>query len=115
MEEGRAGRSERIVEFVDDAAIDLVGIAITTQAIWGERQEKLYTDFLKSTFEFLLENPEAGDLIADSVEFAGYRVYLAKYRKRRTAHGHRIFYRASEGGILVVRILHTAMDWSEHL
>ena len=33
-------------------------------------------------------------------------VYSVKFSKRRSAHGHRIFYREIEGGIRVIRVLH---------
>jgi len=43
----------------------------------------------------------------------GYRVFTAKYSKRRTAHGHRILFREIDGGIEIIRLMHTAMYWPD--
>lgn len=105
-------RERCIVRFTGEARLELAGIDNATAQQWGEEQAERYLAFLEETLEWLAREPGAGSPLE---EWPEYRVYLAKIRRRRSSHGHRIFYREIDGGIRVIRILHTAMNWPEHL
>lgn len=68
--------------------------------------------FLNETLERISTNPSLGMPVP---EWFDYSVYVAKFSRRRSASGHRIFYRRIEGGIRVIRILHASMNWTDHL
>jgi plasmid stabilization system protein ParE len=101
-----------IVQLSEAAHFDLAGIDNSTADIWGEAQAERYIAYLRETFAQLLHDPALGKTADNS---SGIRIYIAKFRKRRNAHGHRILYRPIDGGIRIIRILHTAMHWPDHL
>lgn len=105
---GQEEHSNRIIRLTEAAQYDLSGIDNATAATWGEDQADRYLAFLTETLTILADNPKLG---IDVEEFPGIRVFTAKVSKRRNAYGHRIFFREIEGGIRVIRILHTAMNW----
>ena len=105
-------RPERLIRLTDAARNDLASVDNATAATWGEVQAERYLAFLSTIFELIADQPRIGTLVDD---FPGIRVYSAKIVKRKSAHGHRIFYREIEGGVRIIRILHTAMNWSDHL
>ena len=84
---------------------DIVAISEYTTAEFGEEQARLYRDQLVSCFNLLLEYPELGRS-ADEIA-AGLR------RIRQQAHV--VFYLPSDDAILIVRVLHHAMDFERHL
>ncbi len=104
--------SLRVIEFSEAAALDFAGIDNATAQQWGDTQAERYIAFLREIFASLAQEPEMGMRIDSR---SGFLMFVAKYSKRRNAHGHRIFYTKIENGILVVRILHTAMNWTEIL
>jgi plasmid stabilization system protein ParE len=104
--------SERIIEITEAAQYDLAGIDNATAAMWGEAQAERYIAYLRETVAYLVDDPTLGYPIDQR---PGYYVYTAKYSKRRAAKGHRIFYRQIENGIRIIRILHTSMNWPDHL
>jgi plasmid stabilization system protein ParE len=63
-------------------------------------------------FNDLLTDPKKGALVKQRDD---YRSYVARFKPRRGAHGHRVLYRETDYGILVIRILHTAMNWTDYL
>lgn len=102
----------RVIEFSEAAALDFAGIDNATAQQWGNAQAERYIAFLREVFASLAQEPKMGDSIDDR---PGFSAFVAKYNKRRNAHGHRIFYTEIENGILIIRILHTAMNWTEIL
>jgi len=57
---------------------------------------------------------EDGDLLPIELsDRPGVRVYTAVWGDAK--NGHRIFFRVDMGEVVVVRILHTAMDYYRHL
>lgn len=104
--------SLRLIRFTDEARLDVARIDNATFQRWGEAQAERYIAYLSEIFAYLAREPSLGEPLRD---WPGYRVYTAKYRKRRNAYGHRIFYREIEDGIRIIRILHTAMNWPDHL
>jgi plasmid stabilization system protein ParE len=103
---------QRIVIFTEDALADLASIDNATASMWGEKQAERYLAFLNEVLHTLAANPR----IADSIdERPGYLVFIGRYSKRRTSHGHRIFFRKMNNSIEIIRILHTAMYWPSQL
>lgn len=82
------------------ARIDLLDIARYTLEEWGAEQVQDYLRALDRRFAFLAERPGVGKS-CDEVR-AGYRRY--------PQGSHVVFYRAVEGGIEIVRVLHRAQD-----
>ncbi|NOZ09540.1 MAG: type II toxin-antitoxin system RelE/ParE family toxin [Gammaproteobacteria bacterium] len=92
-------------ELSEAAAKDIEQILQRSIVDFGLAQTEIYFHSLKTCLELLGENPGMGGG-ADDIR-QGYR---------RFAHeSHVIFYRASEQGILVVRILHKRMDANKHI
>ncbi|BDI29675.1 hypothetical protein CCAX7_17260 [Capsulimonas corticalis] len=108
----RSGQSERVIRFTEAALLDLAGIDNATAAMWGAAQAELYLSFLEGVLRVLANNPAQGVVID---QYPQYRSSIARLKNRKSAYGHRIFYREIEGGILVIRILHTAMHWPSHI
>ncbi|MBX3119789.1 MAG: type II toxin-antitoxin system RelE/ParE family toxin [Fimbriimonadaceae bacterium] len=103
---------ERLVLLTEAAMLDLASIDNATASNWGDEQANRYTAFLQETLQSLATNPSIGRTIQQYPELM---MYLAKIRNRRSAHGHRIVYRQISGGIRIIRILHTAMQWEDHI
>ncbi len=100
------------VELTEAALIDLAGVDNATAAIWGEPQAEKYLAFLTDVLNRLATDSRLGTPLS---EYPDLLVYTAKIVARRSAYGHRIFFRPIPGGIRVIRILHTAMNWPDHL
>jgi toxin ParE1/3/4 len=80
---------------------DLRSIRAYTLEAWDEAQEERYLDRLWTRFEILQANPERYRLRSDL--FPGCRI---------AAEGrHVILFRADEGVLKIVRVLHVAMDF----
>ena len=84
---------------------DLESIWIYTAQQWGVEQANRYTDFLTSAFAELAQSPETA-IACDDIR-PGYR--------RRSVERHMIYFRITNYGIAVVRILHGRMDAPRHL
>ena len=108
----KAERQERVILFTEAAMVDIAGIDNATAATWGEIQAERYLRFILAIFTSLSENPGLGSPVKRWPE---YLVYTAKYSRKRSSQGHKIFYRVIERGIRIIRVLHTAMNWPEHL
>jgi toxin ParE1/3/4 len=84
---------------------DLESIFDHTVRQWGVTQAVRYTQVLESAFSALAEAPgkaqDCGNIRS------GYR--------RRGVGKHSIYFRVTDYGIAVIRILHTRMDSSRHL
>lgn len=105
-------RTERVVELSKEATFDLAGIYASTASTWGTSQAERYLIFLREVFDLLLESPGIGQR---SDHFESVRVHIAKLNAKRTAYGHRVFYRESERGIEILRLLHSSLDYPEQL
>jgi|GEM_PF-1810971 len=104
--------SDCIIEFADAATLDLASIDNATDSMWGHNQADMYIEFLQGVIFDLAQHPALG---RDAAQFPGVKTYVAKSRHRRSAHGYRIVYRSIGNGIRIIRILHTAMQWQDHL
>ena len=87
------------------AQADLDDIWTFTTNRWSAAQAELYIRQIQSDIETVAALPEIGRA-CDEIR-RGYRGY-------RTG-SHLIFYRLTDGGIDVVRILHARMDFRRHL
>jgi toxin ParE1/3/4 len=106
-----AGRNpQRIVILSPSAIQDETDVYNYTLSLWGQRQAEEYVDFLDQVMWELAHNPA----IASSVpQLTGVRSHIARWKNTR--QGHRIFFEEMDDGIYVLRILHTAMNWLQHL
>lgn len=100
----------RVAFISPEAEHDLTDIHDGTAEFWGDEQAKAYSDFLLDAAQKLADAPTTAPLVPN---FAGVRVYVAKWKNAR--QGHRIFFKETAQGIEVVRVLHTAMNWQAHL
>jgi toxin ParE1/3/4 len=83
---------------------DLREIARFTSRRWGAEQRRRYIRRLYDRLEVLAARPEIGV----SVD------WLRPGLRRASYASHVIFYRASDRGLEVVRILHVNMDFQRH-
>ncbi|MGY6554302.1 MAG: type II toxin-antitoxin system RelE/ParE family toxin [Wenzhouxiangella sp.] len=91
--------------FTQRAELDLEAIADYTIERFGVEKARSYLVDFKSCFDCLVENPGIGR-----------RVEHLRPELRRYEHGsHIVFYQVSDGGILIVRVLHYRMDVKRHL
>jgi toxin ParE1/3/4 len=72
---------------------------------WGEAQTQVYIDQLEQAILTLQENPHIG-IVCDEIR-EGY----GKYHINR----HMVFYRVTPKKIVIVRVLHDRMDFTQHL
>lgn len=72
---------------------------------FGLGQTEVYFDSLKSCLLLLSDNPELGRTASD----------IAHNYRRFNHQSHVIFYRAHQQDILIIRILHKAMDIERHI
>lgn len=84
---------------------DLEQIWLYSLEQWGLSQANDYTDDLLAAFERLAENPQHGQRI-DHIR-PGYR--------RSRARRHTIYYRITDYGIAIIRVLHDRMLPLRHL
>lgn len=84
---------------------DLSEIWDFTAERWDQHQAQIYVIELKAALERIAARPERGQA-CDEIR-TGYRQYAIG--------SHLIFYVESEGGIVVVRILHQRMDPTRHV
>lgn len=111
MAENPEGRSQsRVVGLSELAGRDQSTIYVYTAEQWGTEQAENCLDFLDALMRKLAEKPDAASFVSKRENI---RVYVARWNTARD--GHRIFFRETEVGIFVLRILHTAMSWTDYL
>jgi toxin ParE1/3/4 len=84
---------------------DLESIWTYTVRQWGVAQADHYTDFLTTAFAELADSPETAPA-CDYIR-PGYR--------RWGVERHMIYFRVTDYGIAVIRVLHDRMDAPRHL
>lgn len=85
---------------------DIVGIADYTIENFGIKQARKYRDGLISCFEDLSKSPERGRLYLHKDD-----TLLMRYRHK----SHIVFYKRTNQGILIIRVLGERMDFIRHL
>lgn len=84
---------------------DLEAIWVYTLQKWGLEQANRYIDILSAAFADLAESPKTAPT-CDRIR-PGYR--------RRSVERHTIYFRLTNYGISIIRILHHSMDAPRHL
>ncbi len=84
---------------------DLAQIWRHTNENWGKSQANNYLQLLEKGFLMLLHHPKSGK-IRDEIR-KGYRSLQVE--------SHVVFYRISNDGIEIVRILHQRMEVNQHV
>lgn len=92
-------------ELSSDAENDVIGIYLYTLENFGPDKADIYTTGLEDRFKLLASNPKLGRQYNE--------VILGTYRIGYESHS--IYYRLSETGIFILRILHQRMDPGRHL
>ena len=87
------------------AVADLEGIWDYTVETWSEEQAERYLRLIDESFHKVADNPGLG---------RPCDVIRKDYRKLGVGR-HMIFYRETDSGIDVVRVLHERMDVDRHL
>ena len=105
-------RRHGIIEHTSGSRADLIMIYVYNHASYGEAAADRYLRFLEEKLQVLAHDPRLGRMVE---EYPNVHSFMIQVRPRKGKHGHRVFYRPTETGIEVIRILHTAMNWSEHL
>jgi toxin ParE1/3/4 len=84
---------------------DLEGVWNYTNREWGLEQADRYIDLLTTAFQILAQSPQSAPACDHIRE--GYR--------RRNVERHMIYFRITEYGVAIIRILHGRMDAPGHL
>ena len=101
------------------ADADMDRILDETLRRFGTKQVQIYAALIESAFQFVADEParpgsrDQGNLMPELRSFP-----VALVAKRRGASAHVVFYvpdGTTGGGILIVRVLHQAMDPMGHL
>ncbi len=105
-----ASGSIRVVRFSQSAARDLEEIYSYTAHFYGIEQAEQYLDFLRAQAEAAAEGPEP---VLSPEAFPDLSLILVKWSGAR--HGHYLVAKLTKSELLVVRVLHTAMDLESRL
>ena len=90
----------RDYKLTEAAKEDLRQISAYTKKTWGKEQEKVYREIIRTALRNLAESPEIGQL----------REELAEGLRSFPVGNHIAYYIKKINQIMVVRILHPAMD-----
>jgi len=93
------------VKLSREARADLKNIDNYTHQTWGRAQADKYLEMIEKGCDLLAKHPTLGR--PQDEFFPGLRKY--------SIGKHYIFYRTTDKGIEVIRILHQAMDISRHI
>jgi len=88
-----------------EAKRDMEAIWLYTLDEWGLEQANRYTDELTVSFGNLAENPQHGTACD----------YIRQGYRRAESGRHMIYFRITDYGIAVIRVLHARMDAPRHL
>ena len=86
------------------ARADMETVWLYSLGQWGQKQTERYVDDLTEAFEFLAERPSAG-VGCDNIR-VGYR--------KHPVIRHVIYYRKTNYGVEVMRVLHNQMLATRH-
>ena len=84
---------------------DLENIWRYTREQWGVEQASRYIDILETTFAGLAESPQSAPA-CDHIR-PGYR--------RRSVARHTVYFRITDYGVAIIRVLHERADAARHL
>ena len=86
------------------AYADIIGIGSYTMERFGIEQARRYRDQLERAFQVLADHPARGRTADD----------VAPGLRRWNYHSHVVFFRPEAQGVVIVRVLHQAMDATRH-
>lgn len=92
------------VTITPKARADLKEISRYTDKTWGRQQRFIYLKRLRGRIELLARYPQSGKM-RDDIWGKPYSFHEGR---------HVIFYRVTEEGIEVLRVLHDARDFQRH-
>lgn len=90
---------------------DIIEALAYTMERWGAEQARKYADLIEEALVVLANDPERGKP-RDDVR-AGIRAFHIAQRGRPARHI--VFYRVRANNVEIVRLLHDAMDFAQHL
>ena len=93
------------IELTRDAERDLIDIYLYGIEQFGQAQAERYAIALNTRIDFIAENPSMGS------DYSTVREGLRRYEHV----SHAVYYRPTPDGILVLRVLHGAMDPGRHI
>lgn len=93
------------IEFTHDAERDLINIFLYGIEHFGPVQAERYTKTLNAKIEMAAEHPDFG------VDYS----FVVEGVRRYESVSHAIYYRPTQSGILILRVLHGRMDPARHL
>ena len=93
------------IELTRDAERDLIDIYLYGIEQFGRAQAERYAIALNLRIDFIAENPGMGS------DYSAVREDLRRYEHV----SHAVYFRPTLSGILVLRILHGAMDPGRHI
>lgn len=93
------GSKKSEYRLVPKALEDMEAIWLYSFRTWGVKQADSYVDDLADVFKFLGRNSKAG-IVCD---------YIRQKYRRYPVNSHIIFYRETEYGVEIMRILHCRM------
>ena len=85
---------------------DLDSIADYTYKNWGKNQLNAYRDLLKKASSTIADFPSMG---------RPYTTQAGKVYHKYSVGEHALFFRTTEYGVFIVRVLHLMMDFDRHL
>jgi toxin ParE1/3/4 len=89
---------------------DLRLIFAYTADRFGDRQTDAYRQLLNQALERIAADPQAGSKLRPELGDNVRSVWLGAFARRRRSARHVVFYRPTDEGIVVLRVLHDAMD-----
>jgi plasmid stabilization system protein ParE len=98
-----------IAAYSEAAKNDLAAIYFKTLFDWGVDQAEAYAAFIRDRANAALEGSPVVRRLDSSID-----VYFISAYWKNASQGHNIFFRHTEQGIAVIRILHSSMNSSEH-
>lgn len=99
-----------MIDWSDEAILDMTEIYFHTRHWWGEEQAILYQEFLQSNADDRLDSVLGETELSDR---PGMTIFLAKWKS--ASHGHYLIIRRTASKTQIVRVLHSAMDLPKHL
>lgn len=93
------------IELTKDAERDLIDIYLYGIEQFGQAQAERYAIALNSRIDFIAANPSMGS------DYSAVREGLRRYEHV----SHAVYFRPTPSGILVLRVLHGAMDPGRHI
>jgi len=103
------GPGKRVVIHTAASRMVLASIYFYNETSYGEAHADRFLAFVENRLRAIAEQPNTGRFVAD---MPGIQCSTIKKSAKRSSFGYRVFYRTTQEGIEVIRILHTRMSWN---